>query len=373
MTNSGNFILFLFAFLLSFNTAISQAVVYPGDVNNNGVVNLMDAIYLNAVLYKMGPQREEIDINWNPLAYNPWEETIPGTDDINAAFADCDGDGIVTDFDLDAIYNNYLLEHGSLIPDEFIPGVVNVDPKLEMAYDYDIIDDYEGGFIELAVEIQNTAPLEDLQAFLIKLDYDDNTIFPFPTDEPEEQESWLAENPLELLHIDLFPFLWDAKEFAVIRKNNLGPASGEGTLFKIDFIIIDDVIAYSEVDFTTQIIIEDARFVTDGFTDIPVVYDTLDILIPHEEIAEIVSTRNQIKEQGKLIVAPNPSSGVFNIITNNLQITQIDLYNSIGRHIESFNEIKNSTALNLREHDSGIYFLKCYSPKGIITRKIILQ
>ena len=75
-------------------------------------------------------------------------------------------------------------------------------------------------------------------------------------------------------------------------------------------------------------------------------------------------------------ITPNPSSnGLFKVIseTESGQIENINVYNSLGRLIESNNSIVSSFVVDLSSYSNGIYFLKIKlknNPNTII-KKII--
>lgn len=67
---------------------------------------------------------------------------------------------------------------------------------------------------------------------------------------------------------------------------------------------------------------------------------------------------------------PNPVSDYFNItINNNLNIEKVEFIGITGKLIKETNFINNS--ISIQNLKNGIYFVKIYSDKGIITKKII--
>ena len=87
-------------------TLQSAFVVWPGDVNNDGVVDERDALALAQHLGKSGVPRSESEqgISWEAAEAEPWEDT-------SATFADTDGDGVVDYEDLRAIVFNFGKSH----------------------------------------------------------------------------------------------------------------------------------------------------------------------------------------------------------------------------------------------------------------------
>jgi len=77
-------------------------------------------------------------------------------------------------------------------------------------------------------------------------------------------------------------------------------------------------------------------------------------------------------------VSPNPSHGVFNLYGNNEgDMLRISLTNIAGREL-IYNEVKcatneNHIRLDFTAFDSGLYFLRVVTSKGIFARKICIQ
>ena len=86
---------------------VQANVVYPGDANRDGAVTVED-FYLTAAAYgKSGPERSETGAVWKPYAAPvPWNHDVQYRGlNLNASFADANGDGMVNLFDLAVAHN----------------------------------------------------------------------------------------------------------------------------------------------------------------------------------------------------------------------------------------------------------------------------
>ncbi|MEZ7950902.1 MAG: family 16 glycosylhydrolase [Flavobacteriaceae bacterium] len=72
--------------------------------------------------------------------------------------------------------------------------------------------------------------------------------------------------------------------------------------------------------------------------------------------------------ENKFSVYPNPSSDVLNIRTNE-PIDKVELYNTIGQLIVA----KKTTNINISSINRGVYILKIYSGKRIVTKKVMIN
>jgi hypothetical protein len=99
--------------------------VWPGDVNNDGVVNYTDRKDLNEYIHDAnlstqwlnGPARYRADAVQNPLTYLQWQPqaSAPWFTSMGC-YMDADGNGVVNNFDYIAIKLNWMKQHGGVTP-----------------------------------------------------------------------------------------------------------------------------------------------------------------------------------------------------------------------------------------------------------------
>ncbi len=127
-------------FLLVMTTSLSaQDIVWPGDVNNNGVVNEADLLFLGLGFGDRGPLRKTISSAWEqqPIT-TPWATSaVPGLD---LSLADCNGDGIIDSNDVEVIKANFGRTHNDVVfmPDEIPLAVAGVNPAFSVPEDTDL-------------------------------------------------------------------------------------------------------------------------------------------------------------------------------------------------------------------------------------------
>ncbi len=79
-------------------------------------------------------------------------------------------------------------------------------------------------------------------------------------------------------------------------------------------------------------------------------------------------------DSNSISIYPNPSSGIYNITSNNYPIEKIEVYDITGKIIESEVNLEitnNSTVLNLTQVSSGLYFVRISANNQKIIKKII--
>jgi hypothetical protein len=104
------------------NEGTTPCIVYPGDVNNDGVCNYGDRKSLNKYIFDAnlrstwltGPARYRADVAANPLTFYTWEPqpAIPW-ETTEGCYMDSDGNGVINNFDYIAIKLNWMKSHGT--------------------------------------------------------------------------------------------------------------------------------------------------------------------------------------------------------------------------------------------------------------------
>ncbi len=83
---------------------LSARCIWPGDTDDNGIVNAVDALSIGIALGSSGPARADSG-EWQGQANPNWP-------DENLAYADANGDGVVDSTDLEIVFANYGQTHG---------------------------------------------------------------------------------------------------------------------------------------------------------------------------------------------------------------------------------------------------------------------
>ncbi|MBI5647104.1 MAG: T9SS type A sorting domain-containing protein [Ignavibacteriae bacterium] len=108
--------------LLVIPQGMVPCVVWPGDVNNDGIVNYGDRSALNRYIsnanlratWLQGPARYRVDFATNPFTYYTWEGQVAvpwQTPD--GCYMDTDGSGAINNFDYLAMKLNWMKTHGT--------------------------------------------------------------------------------------------------------------------------------------------------------------------------------------------------------------------------------------------------------------------
>ena len=98
--------------------------------------------------------------------------------------------------------------------------------------------------------------------------------------------------------------------------------------------------------------------------------------VPANVIAEInvgnVGIGTITKDELRIKVYPNPTTGELRITNYKLRVTNIEIFDVYGRKTLSHTSLLSSaTTVNISHFPTGIYFVKIYTEQGVITEKVI--
>lgn len=358
--------------LLLFAEMNAQEMLWPGDVNNNGIVNHIDVLYLGNAIGTVGPPRIGATTNWEEQEITTlWAEEFPNG--VNYAYADCDGDGIISHEDFfTAIDINYGFTHGVIVPDDFDLGVPGVSPPLFFGTPSDPIVEGTFGAIPLNFGTQDS-PVEDFYgvAFSIRVDpaIAEFGFFPFP-DFEEFDEDWLDFDNGEPL-ISVRPnFAGDKVEIAISRTSGLVADSNFGGFGMFFIVIIDNVVGLGADQTTTPIYIEDVKLLNETGQMTPVVADSTDLIIFNDDL---VNDTEEPLEQS-IQVYPNPVREMLTIDSKNASIEQVELFDGVGQRLLLQTDLSTQKYNILSaDYPSGVYHLTIQTTNGWLRKKVVIQ
>lgn len=363
---------FLLTCFISTISITGTAQVWPGDVNDNGIVDHYDFLLLAAILGEEGPPRPTQTIDFSEQTIDMlWGTNLPGTN-IDLAFADCDGNGEIDFLDQVAIYENYNLEHGPITPVSLIEGIDGVDPPFFLE-SQGLIDPIPSGtpiIFDLILGTE-TQPVPEFQGIAFTIRFDPDV---FRTD-------FIQFNPSPNIVPDFpaFSFLGGdmsaedgTVEIALHRFDDVpleDLAESLGTFF---LVIEDDVVDFNEPPLDTYIALEGVQLVGEDFTTTPVFSDSIEITITAEGV--ITASVNVSPDlEDKLSIFPNPASDYLRLEAS-FPLQEIELLNLIGERVWNADAQGNQDFdLNLPDLPTGAYLLRVYSSDGVIMKKVILE
>lgn len=333
--------------------------VLPGDANGNGIADYYDVLHIGMGYGHTGPLRPDASMNWVAQAAPDWAFSTP--DGVNGKHLDCNGDGVVNEFDLQpVIVNNTPINNETAIYENDYPTLYLNFPTdtfyiiPDSSYNIQVTAELVFGSQSVPVEqLSGIASriniLPDLSPFVadVNFDYDDNSFFgggnsiiSAPALRHEEQVD------LAVTHID---------------NSN---ASGFGKLGEVNFIIISDIVegrTEGQVSFPTSL--HGIRATDAGGTEktVSVLFNPASVLF----ITAPTSGTTTPSLSERVAIFPNPAANLLHFKLDGLTTDRVSIINSIGEEL-IFREMNAATSgtLDIATLGTGIYFLRIQTDQG---------
>jgi len=350
-------LLFAISFLCFSPNCLTQTV-WPGDVNNNGIVNEIDLLYLGFAYNERGSQRIDGNSTWiGQEITTEWDGTFP--DGLNFAYADCNGDGVVNEADATIIETNLTLTHDDVpfISDEILTATSGIDPSFTITSpSFEVAS---GGSIELDINLGSDAALVDSLlgvAFTINID----ARF-FKTDRTKfelDPVAWFSASSDQNISLVLDNSA-EGKLTFVYTATDKKAVTGGGFIGKVSFVLIEDIVDFLVKEDTLKVAIDSITIVDNNFEKIPVAGACVEL----EVIGRTTSTYNPILD--KIKCYPNPTNGWLLIKSEEVAIEEVELVNTLGQIVYQ-KRLTNSTfqSLDLQHVPEGMYWLRMITKLG---------
>lgn len=206
-----------------------QDCVWPGDMNDDGIVNHKDLLTLGYHLGTSGTTRKQADLQWRGQAAKDWDNEYAGAI-VDLKHADTDGNGVLTHEDASAIYAAYGKTH------QLKPDLLPTTKGLPFVYKVLTPDAGVGDVVEIEVALgSDQVPVTNVHGFALDVTLSPTireSDFTFTFDEP----SWINRNAP---YLTLAQSPRQGRIEAAFSRAGGSLVSGSGRVGKARFIIID--------------------------------------------------------------------------------------------------------------------------------------
>lgn len=360
-------LLFTGIILSATGTLEAQITVYPGDANNNGIVNNIDVLYIGYSFGTPGPSRVLTDTEFEPQeAPAVWATAFP--DGTSYAYADANGDGVVGTQDLITVYRNYGSVHEPALPDEYSQAEEN-GSRIYLEKEKNPLLIVPGSEISIPLYLNGVDRPIDLNGLAFSLEYDDEVIREIRL---KWEQNWFnADSSWYGLQI---PHLEEQAQLDIVatRFGN-DPVLGAGILGRVNIIIEDDLIELLPAPTDTVnvlLTIKKIRAVGKDFETLPLGGDAYTFTVYHPD-----AKPNHIQEPKKVLftVYPNPAKEQLWLKSQKI-VQRLVLYDLLGRPIRRVSG-QDATEIQfpLTDLPPGLYLLQVQTEEGIGTREILIE
>jgi hypothetical protein len=355
---------------LVLTSAWGQNAMLPGDANNNGRVDYLDILHTGYAYGSIGPMRLNAtggpSVQGIPLL---WPADFP--DGVNYAHADADGNGLIDWHDFLAIFVNYDVQLDSVEEVVLQQGIPGMDARLGFQQSSSAFTIFPGDMLELPILLEFPPNMPTaINGLAFRLEFDDRY---FQHVAINTEESWMTADGAFVFQTQ--PYLTAQNSIADVAMTRFGqnPVSGIGPVAKAGIIIEDDLIGLliTPADtIETFIRILDVLVKDGDFDDIPIVTDSIRIVIRHPE--SLVRQR-ELQRNTLLHVFPNPTTNTV-WITSPQPLLELALYNGAGQLVaqESLSGQYNRQ-WQLGHLSPGIYVVHGRTEAGIFHQRIIIS
>ncbi|MCC6413926.1 MAG: PKD domain-containing protein [Saprospiraceae bacterium] len=343
--------------------------VMPGDANGDKKANVHDLLNLGNAYSFSGPPRPNASSSWTPQFAPNWTANTAG---VNTKHADCDGNGLVNEFDADPIEQHYApLDTQAVL---HLPGAPKV--WVEFAQDTIVVTPANVATLEISADLMvgsEAAPAMGIYglAFALKYpevarhdpdaDYEDNSFFGITN-----HFLWLPKDIHSRRQMDM----------GFVRKNG-STVSGYGRLAKIvfqaDFIIIVDVVdrtSSSLIPFTVDVrslkaVDADGNELT---LSVPAIQDTLWL-----KVEQLTSTETPSNEP-QVMVFPNPATDQVSVLCPEGDLQRVEVINALGQTVQRL-ELSGGRSLRLSTEgwSKGMFTLRLQTGQGIVEKRLLVH
>ncbi len=295
-------------------------------------------------------------MEWSGQVAPNW---IPVFDDnVNFKHADCNGDGIVSWEDADAISLNYGLEHAKT---ETENDATIEDPILWLDMpDEPLVSGQEVVIPIMLGKMDN--PLDNIYGVVFNIEFDEG-LFIEESINIDFSQSWLGMENSTLLTVAQ---LIDGHILDIgLCRNTHTNASGQGVVAVVRGII-DDIAGKDEsIDFD---------FVIGGVKAVLADENTIPLFYGEEHSISVINTSLAHLETTQIEVYPNPVRDVLTLdCEKENEVKQLFIYSLEGRKMYEATNLSKRHLINVNGWKQGVYVLEIVSESGSVWEKIVVE
>lgn len=337
--------------------------VWPGDINHDGKVDMLDLLSLGWNIGLDGEERPFAQPSEWYGQYAPnWDEQQNNKS--NLKHADVDGDGIVSISDKSAIDTFYSNIHSILNDPIKEPRLYPIMLELEGPQDPE-----PGDYVLMNVLAgTETNPAYDLHGINLNLDFHPDIVDTSTIELFFSSSSWLASNDAS---IELVKHEGRSINGAISRIDRRGRA-GFGLVAQVGFIVEDDldgirsesnIISYNVGFSKASVMLGDGSTIDVKTNPVPL------------QIQMYNSQEEDRLSESDVFAFPNPVSDVLHVRSNKNEIRSIEILNMQGQrvYIDRFSETSPAAKIKTSHLGQGLYILRVEGSRGKwVSKKIVV-
>jgi hypothetical protein len=309
------------------NTGLCDPV-WPGDVNNDGIVNQIDHWAVGLAYGQNGPVRPNASFDWIGQPAIDWNGTITFIYEFNLKYADCNGTGQINTDDVGPIYVNWGLTH-PISPFGYQFPEKNIERQSEVSA--------SGDWVEHDLFLgQQESPLIDAYGFGFEVQFGARNFTEISFDVSESIIGEVDEDLLVLQKIDLLA----GKGYISVVRNDQTPITDYGMIGRLRTLCPGGNCGDITIN-NFQLLRGDGQIfnITDEW------------VLSASPLSSVQDIR-----QESLQLFPNPVSDRLTVISSNQAIYH--LYTAAGQQVRAGQLVKGHNTLPTHTLSPGLYYLR---------------
>ena len=327
--------------------------VWPGDVNDNGVVNHIDLIYLGLHYGLQGPGRDSVSIDWQSHEVPKWLPAQPGR--IDPAHADCNGDSTVDILDVMPIEVNHGLDNGFVTADS--SSLSNLPTAAALSFDLPSDSIAAGSRDTIWIDYGSAAaPIDSLSGIAATISFDSNLV--------DSAYTWFGDSWLGTLGTDLITFERSRPgsiSFSATRIDRGNATIGAGRIGGIVVVMDDNLKTHAT-----------AESMALEFSDVLCLNSEGEVILARTE-TRAVPVFTPMEELAALVF-PVPAYDALHIsLVNPVEgRTEGRLVNVQGQAVRSFEFGEWQYSLSVTDLQAGVYILELVRNNSTLRKRILV-
>lgn len=356
-------------------TNVVDCSVWPGDANRSGNVDGDDILAIALYYGDTGTVRTGATTNFTSQDCDDWgthASTFTGNmylnDMVNLKNADCNGDGVINDLDVQAVTQNFgMVSHPHNVESQMqlVPASA---PHLGISFSSSMYDGWNDTGVATVNLGTNSTPANNIYGISLTIQYDPSLI-EGSSIMIDFSGSWLdtTGNPnlISFYHNDeVNGFL----TIALARTNHI-TKNGFGEIAKITFGfagndgVIDMNILQSVKVMTNNM------FGTSGY-----IQNFIDVNTNSGSSSVIWGGINEISSSNNLTVYPSPANDVLTISSKeNVRNAQLKIYDAAGRILFTGKFSGTSSTVDVKNFADGVYLVEVNDGVNIFRSRFIVS
>jgi phosphodiesterase/alkaline phosphatase D-like protein len=341
---------------------ILPIVVWPGDANNDMVVNNFDLLPLGVHFSQTGTPRASTGNVWQAYMATNWGTNQNNGQDL--MHVDCDGNGTIDNDDTLAINQNFSLTHLVVAPPVEIYSNERTTPDMYFVINSSAFNAGDWVPVELWLG-SSSAPLTNIYGLAFNIQYDQSLV-ENATESLTYATNWLGTPGTDMLTISKIDAMANTAYGAMVR-NDQTSRSGYGKVADFKFQVSNTLTADDTIKFTiSSYMVIDSTGTAQTLT---VGSDTVWV----SPLSTGIANR---KVENTVSIAPNPFSTNTTITFNTeVQNATVKVFDVVGKEVKVVNFSGKEFTLEKGDLNAGIYSVKIIAANQsvIANQKIVIR